>query len=131
MTVAEIKKSVRARDGFRCTKCGMTNDAHREKFKGRQLDVHRVVPGSVYAVAGCVALCRHCHSTKPKSPARRIQPPPRKSAARVNVGMRLTRHTLRLLDQAGERIGRSRGAVLEILSLLYADTIQPVNTAGK
>ncbi len=63
-TVAEIKAAVRNRDGC-CVECGMTNDQHREHYD-RQLDVHRVVPGSVYSMAGCRTYCRGCHGPQPR-----------------------------------------------------------------
>jgi hypothetical protein len=43
----------------------MTNEKHKEQ-SGRQLDVHRKVPGSRYSVEGCVTLCRRCHTREPK-----------------------------------------------------------------
>ncbi len=49
-----------------CTECGMTNRDHKAKH-GRQLEVHRIEPGSAYSVSGCVTLCRSCHGPKPKS----------------------------------------------------------------
>lgn len=61
MTETQIKNAVRERDGFRCTKCGMTNEQHLEKWE-RVLHVHRDLPGSEYVVGpGCVTLCRDCH----------------------------------------------------------------------
>jgi hypothetical protein len=63
-SILDIKRDVRARDGG-CTKCGITNAEHLARF-GRQLDVHRVVPGSVYAVETAVAICRGCHGSQPK-----------------------------------------------------------------
>jgi hypothetical protein len=66
MCVVKTKAAVRARDGYRCAKCGMTNEEHRDKY-GRQLDVHRLDPGSIYYPDGCVALCRACHSGEHKS----------------------------------------------------------------
>lgn len=63
MTVLEIKAMVRFRDGNRCAECGMTNEAHLIRY-GRQLDVHRTTPGSEYTMAGCVTLCRPCHSRR-------------------------------------------------------------------
>lgn len=45
----------------------MTNEQHQAKY-GRQLDVHRLAPGSVYSVAGCVTLCKPCHGPEPKLP---------------------------------------------------------------
>lgn len=68
MSVAKLKAAARRRDGFCCVKCGMTNDAHRERY-GKQLDVHRVVPGSAYTLDGCVTRCRACHMKEPKRPA--------------------------------------------------------------
>jgi 5-methylcytosine-specific restriction endonuclease McrA len=64
-TVAQVKAAVRARDGFRCVKCGMTNHEHLEATE-QQLEVHRVVPGSVYSLDGCVTLCKRCHGPEPR-----------------------------------------------------------------
>lgn len=61
-----IKHAVRARDGFRCTECGMTAEEH-VALHGRNLEVHRIVPGSDYTPEGCVTLCRKCHGPKPRS----------------------------------------------------------------
>jgi hypothetical protein len=61
----EIKALVRHRDGYRCTECGMTAADHVERF-GRNLDVHRIIPGSKYTLAGVATLCRDCHKSKPK-----------------------------------------------------------------
>jgi hypothetical protein len=65
MNVVRLKAAVRARDGFRCVKCGMTNHEHLEATE-RQLEVHRVIPGSVYSLDGCVTLCRACHGPQPR-----------------------------------------------------------------
>jgi hypothetical protein len=72
MNVAAIKADVRRRDGHCCTQCGMTNAEHRLRYRGRSLDVHRVIPGSLYTVEGCVTLCRRCHGPQPRR--RRGQP---------------------------------------------------------
>ena len=56
----EIKASVRARDGFKCAKCGLTNEENIAK-SGVCLDVHRRVPASKYTVDGCITLCKPCH----------------------------------------------------------------------
>lgn len=47
----------------------MTNGEHVE-LTGKQLDVHRTSPGSVYSTdpGVCVTLCRSCHGPKPKRP---------------------------------------------------------------
>ncbi len=58
--ILAIKVAVRERDGMKCTACGMTNEEHLAT-SGDSLHVHRVRPGSLYSVAGCVTLCRHCH----------------------------------------------------------------------
>jgi hypothetical protein len=62
-----VKRLVRERDGYRCVHCGMTVEQHK-KLCGRTLDVHRLIPGSVYTVEGCVTVCRGCHYKEPKSP---------------------------------------------------------------
>jgi 5-methylcytosine-specific restriction endonuclease McrA len=69
MTNLEIKAAVRARDGFRCTECGVTSLKYLA-ITGRSLDVHRIIPGSEYTVDGCVTLCRQCHGPKPRRPYR-------------------------------------------------------------
>lgn len=69
MTNVEIKAVVRFRDDYRCTECGMSQRTHLRRF-GRQLDVHRMIPGSRYAIADgvCTTLCRPCHERKPRKP---------------------------------------------------------------
>lgn len=65
----EIKRLVRLRDGHKCVECGMTNDDHIRIY-GKSLQVHRIIPGSVYSVRGCETVCYRCHSKKPKSKRR-------------------------------------------------------------
>jgi hypothetical protein len=65
VNVADVKASVRARDGNRCTGCGMTNIEHVERY-GRALEVHRKVPGSLYTLEGCTLLCKPCHGPQPR-----------------------------------------------------------------
>lgn len=65
-SVGEIKRTVRERDGRRCTKCRLSSGDHFA-LTGRQLDVHRITPGSAYSVEGCITLCRRCHGPMPKS----------------------------------------------------------------
>lgn len=43
----------------------MTSEQHQEVY-ARELDVHRIVPGSLYTVEGCVTLCRSCHGPQPR-----------------------------------------------------------------
>lgn len=53
----ELKDAVRARDGHKCVDCGATAGL-------RQLDVHRLVPGSLYTIDGTVTVCRSCHKKR-------------------------------------------------------------------
>lgn len=68
--VLKIKAAVRARDGFCCTGCGLSNEENIRRT-GRQLQVHRVTPGSLYSVEPgvCVTLCTACHGPKPRRSA--------------------------------------------------------------
>lgn len=68
MTELEVKSAVRARDGYRCMDCGLSEDDHVEQT-GRALDVHRLIPGSIYRPDICVTLCRSCHGKKPRTVA--------------------------------------------------------------
>ena len=70
-----IKLKVRERDGYACTACGMSEADHIERT-GRVLDVHRLVPGSDYTMAGCVTLCRPCHGPQPRLPQGQGKPRP-------------------------------------------------------
>lgn len=63
--IRAINREVRRRDGFACAACGMSNAAHIERY-GRQLDVHRIVPGSIYAIDGCTTRCKVCHGLEDK-----------------------------------------------------------------
>jgi hypothetical protein len=67
VTTVQLKENVRARDGFRCTECGMTREQHFARY-GKDLEVHRLTPGSPYTEAECVTLCKHCHGPKSRSP---------------------------------------------------------------
>jgi 5-methylcytosine-specific restriction endonuclease McrA len=66
-SVLAIKERIRARDGYRCAECGMTQADHVERYR-HVLDIHRNEPGSVYSLApgACVTLCRPCHGPKAK-----------------------------------------------------------------
>lgn len=63
VTVDDIKKAARRREGYKCADCGMTNEDHIN-FYDRQLDVHRLVPGSEYTIDGCVTVCKKCHGKR-------------------------------------------------------------------
>lgn len=69
MDILQLKEQIRARDGYRCAECGLTNDDHLTEW-GSSLEVHRVRPGSCYSLdpGVCVILCKTCHGSKPKSP---------------------------------------------------------------
>lgn len=61
-----IKANVRHRDGYRCRKCGMTEQEHQQQHE-QTLHVHRLIPGTDYTEFGCVTLCRGCHDEMPRS----------------------------------------------------------------
>jgi hypothetical protein len=62
-TVGDIKAAVRQRDGGQCVDCG-ARVSPRKDGRATKLDVHRLVPGSPYAFAGCVTVCRSCHKLR-------------------------------------------------------------------
>lgn len=53
-----------------CVVCGLTNDLHRKRY-GRILEVHRLLPGSIYTADGCITLCKACHNGCPRALQRR------------------------------------------------------------
>ncbi len=61
-----IKKAVRGRDGNRCVHCSLSG-ADYQRVTGKNLDVHRTVPGSPYTLEGCVTVCPRCHKRLPRS----------------------------------------------------------------
>jgi hypothetical protein len=63
--ILRIKQAVRDRDGGCCTKCGVSSFKYAVEH-GRNLDVHRLTPGSAYSLDGCVTLCRQCHAPLPR-----------------------------------------------------------------
>jgi 5-methylcytosine-specific restriction endonuclease McrA len=62
---ALIRAAVRQRDGYRCTKCGITEQEHKDRYGVKSLHVHRLVPGSLYSLKGCISLCCVCHGMEP------------------------------------------------------------------
>jgi hypothetical protein len=48
-----------------------------------------------------------------------------KGPVRINTGMRLLQSSLTKIDAAGERLGRSRAAIVDILVYLHADQLSP------
>jgi hypothetical protein len=60
-----VKALVRLRDGNKCVYCGLTDVEHRQRY-GKDLHVHRIVPGSVYTLEGCETVCQPCHKQLPK-----------------------------------------------------------------
>jgi len=63
--IGRVKTAVRDRDGQKCAQCGMTAEQHKAKY-GRTLEVHRVVPGSLYTLEGSITLCKLCHGPQPR-----------------------------------------------------------------
>jgi DnaJ-class molecular chaperone len=61
-----VKAKVRARDGFRCRGCGISEQEYTAK-SGMTFDVHRILPGCEYREETSITLCRQCHGKKPKS----------------------------------------------------------------
>jgi hypothetical protein len=73
----EIKALVRFRDCYRCVECGMTAVEHVKRF-GKNLAVHRLIPGAPYRISEAVTLCVLCHAPKPKIANRRPVGRPRR-----------------------------------------------------
>lgn len=97
------------RDGGCCTRCPMTQVEHRAIY-GRGLHVHRLDPGSVYTLNGCVTLCKPCHTeahggTRPCPPAKPLPIKPRTKA----MPFRLGPDVLTMLDAiAADRAARTK-----------------------
>jgi hypothetical protein len=97
-----VKRAVRKRDGYACVQCGMTNAQHRIRWGGC-LEVHRIVPGSLYTIEGCTTLCKTCHQPQPKRP---------KGSGAATDGLGFTPEMLSRLFQTARRLG------LDVKSLL-------------
>jgi hypothetical protein len=96
MSKAKVKQEVRKRDGDKCSECEMSGAEHKRRF-GRDLDLHRIRPGSEYFTSACVLLCRPCHYSKPKSP----------HYSRPHQRVRLSRQAHRTLRIIGAFAGMS------------------------
>jgi hypothetical protein len=92
--IAAIKAAVRKRDGDRCVECQMPAEQHQATY-GRGLDVHRIEPGSLYSLDGCVTLCRPCHARyrRPQSPTNSLD---LERSGPITVGVRLPQHLHRM-----------------------------------
>jgi hypothetical protein len=115
MTEADVKDAVRERDGCKCRICGVSNDDHFE-HSGRQLDVHRLLPGCEYQPALCVTLCRKCHAAKPRKLEDAIFGDPDETGLFViffSLYNDFDRHVIETLRSEGERTGRSFTEVLD------------------
>lgn len=61
-----IKDAVRARDGHRCTDCGITGPEHAARITGpgsrtKTLHVHRLIADGAYSLENCKTVCPTCH----------------------------------------------------------------------
>lgn len=122
MTILQIKAAVRTRDGHRCTECGMTDEDSR-KLYGCSLDVHRVSPGSAYAVdETCATLCKTCHGPQPKSP--------RGSGTRLSIMVKRT--TLERIKWAAIDQGVKMGVIVNrLIETHLADSLATVREARR
>lgn len=102
----DVKAVVRYLSGYRCAKCGKSNEEHFRKT-GCQLDVHRLVPGSAYTVEGCVTLCTSCHSGKPKS-----TPVKRNSIIKGEIDLRAEPAWVARVERQAKRLGVSLSAYI-------------------
>jgi hypothetical protein len=69
MTEIEFKDAIRARDGYRCTECGMTQEDHLKVYR-RRLHIHRNKPGRAggqYVAENSRAVCIPCHAQLEKA----------------------------------------------------------------
>lgn len=111
-----IREQVRERDGRRCVDCGMTSEQSVEVY-GKELDVHRLVRGSAYTLAGCVTVCRSCHS-------KRHQKPATKKAVKVTLATAFhdrLREAARLVGAGATVSGIVEGGAAEEVARLEAE----------
>lgn len=104
--IKALKAQVRARDGYCCKDCGLSNADHIAAT-GRSLDVHRLDPGAPYVAERCETLCITCHSTKPKSPRVRKA---RQPFARIELVS--PTNWIQELDEVAAAMGMGRSAYI-------------------
>lgn len=69
-----LRERVLERDGHECRFCGLSNEAHREKY-GHGIEAHHIVPqriGGRDHVHNLVAVCKSCHGTLEELHARAV-----------------------------------------------------------
>lgn len=110
VSVPQVKTAVRARDGFACTKCGRSNVEHKATT-GRQLEVHRVQPGTPYTVEQCVTLCHSCHTSEPKSPIGSAD----MACGEPTVRFRLSPELHSRVEATAARLGLSFSSLLRLM----------------
>jgi len=58
----DLKEKIRARDGYRCQLCGMSEEEHKKKF-GESLNVHHIDYNKKNnCPSNLITLCRRCHA---------------------------------------------------------------------
>ena len=124
--VTKLKVEIRARDGNRCTKCGMLREEHLLTYC-RDLEVHRLIPGCEYDSRYCTTLCLLCHKREPTKLSA-------EETARVleELGLpqpvyrhRFMLHTedYRIIESAARKVGVTPSAFLKQAVLKAATTI--------
>lgn len=113
ISVRELKELVRARDGYRCFLCGLTQKEHVAAYDFA-LHVHRLHPGRRYTLAGCVTLCQPCHNTQPKSRPRAPRPD---LSAPARVLFVAPPAWLAEVDELARHLGISRSAYIRMAVL--------------
>lgn len=102
MTETMAKKLVREKYGNRCGRCSRT-DEENIRLTGRNLHVHRLVPGSRYTVNGCILLCADCHdAAHGKKKARRFAPIKKPRGTTPVINFRLGASVMSELDDLVE-----------------------------
>lgn len=122
-SAATVKKLVRERDNDRCVKCGMTAATHQEKY-GTALEVHRLVPGSLYTLAGCITTCRPCNAKLPRLPWGGVDMEQRDDAR--SIGFELSPEVLDRLKAFAEERGLTIRHVIERAIVRHLDNPPPL-----